>query len=282
MVSGAMSMELAPERVIEAGRAEREYWRNVWRYRELLYFLAWRDVIVRYKQTVLGVAWAVIRPLLTIAIFVIVFGRIANLPSDGVPYVLLVCAGMLPWQLFANALGDISNSLLNNANLIAKVAFPRIVVPISASVAGFVDFVVSLVILAILMAWYEVAPTWRLALLPLFVGWALAAAVGIGLFMAALNVRYRDFRYIVPFALQFGLYATPVGFSTSAVPETWRWLFALNPMTGAIDGFRWCVLGQGWDLFWPEAVIEIPMIVATLAFGVWFFRRYEQDMVDVI
>ena len=221
--------------VIEAGRTERHYWRDLWRYRELFYFLAWRDILVRYKQTVIGVLWALLRPLLTIGVFTVVFGKLANLPSDGVPYPILVCAAMLPWQFFANAFSEAGNSLIANTNLISKVYFPRLVIPASAVIVSLVDFLISLIILAGLMIWYGVTPDWRVLTLPVFVLIALAAAMGAGLWIAALNVKYRDFRYVVPFIVQFGLYVSPVGFSSSIVPEQWRLLYSLNPLVGVIE-----------------------------------------------
>jgi lipopolysaccharide transport system permease protein len=232
------------ELIIEAGRTEKNYWQDIWRYRELFYFLAWRDILVRYKQTAIGIGWALIRPFLTMVVFTVVFGRLANLPSDGVPYPILVFAAMLPWQLFSTALSECSNSLIANANLLSKVYFPRLVVPTSAVVVSFVDFAISGIILVALMVWFAYVPSWRIVTLPLFTLIALAASLGVGLWMASLNVQYRDFRYIVPFLVQFGLYISPVGFSSSIVPEQWRLLYSLNPMVGVIDGFRWAILGK--------------------------------------
>ena len=235
----------AEEVVLEAGRADRHYWRDLWRYRELFQVLAWRDIAIRYKQTAIGVAWAVVRPVLTMAIFTVVFGRLAKLPSDGgAPYPLLVLAGMLPWTFASSALSDASGSLVGNANLIGKVYFPRLIVPAAAIVAGFVDFAVGLVILAVMMAAYRFAPDWRVLVLPAFALLALLASLGPSLWIAALNVRYRDFRYVIPFLVQFGLYVSPVGFSSNVVPQKWRLLYSLNPMVGVIDGFRWCLLGR--------------------------------------
>src|SRR6059058_2352434 len=231
------------ELIIEPGRAEKNYWRDLWRYRELFYFLAWRDILVRYKQTVIGIAWAVIRPFLTMVVFTVVFGRIAKLPApDQVPYPLLVFAAMLPWEFFSTALSESSNSLIGNANLISKIYFPRLIVPAGSVITAFVDFLITLGIMAALMAWYRFAPDWRLLTLPLFVALAFGAAMGVGLWLCALNVEYRDFRYIVPFVVQFGLYVSPVGFSSSIVPKQWRLLFAMNPVVGVIDGFRWSLL----------------------------------------
>lgn len=267
--------------IIEAGRAERHYWRDLWTYRELFYFLAWRDVLVRYKQAALGVAWALLRPFLTMVVFTVVFGKIARLPSDGAPYALLVFTGMLPWQFFANSLAEGSASLIGNANLISKVYFPRLIVPTSAVVVTLVDFFVSLILLVALFLWYQVVPSWRVATLPLFVLIAFAASAGAGLWLGALNVKYRDFRYIVPFMVQFGLYVSPVGFSSSIVPAEWRLVYSLNPMVGVIDGFRWALLG-GTSMYWPSFLISMTLVVVLLVTGIWYFRRVERSFADVI
>jgi lipopolysaccharide transport system permease protein len=218
--------------IIEAGRTERHYWKDLWRYRELFYFLAWRDILVRYKQTVIGIAWALIRPFLMMVVFTVVFGKLAKLPSEGVPYPILVFAALLPWQFFANALSEASNSLIGNANLISKVYFPRLIIPASSVITSFVDFLISGVILIALMLWYQFMPGWCILTLPFFILVAFAAAMGAGLWLTALNVKYRDFRYIVPFIVQFGLYISPVGFSSSIVPDEWRLLYSLNPWWG--------------------------------------------------
>ncbi|HEY9608357.1 ABC transporter permease [Allocoleopsis sp.] len=244
-----------PELVIEAGRAERQYWKDLWRYRELFYFLAWRDILVRYKQTAIGIAWALIRPFLTMIVFTVVFGTLAKLPSEGVPYPILVFAAMLPWQFFANSLSECSNSLISNANLISKVYFPRLIVPTSAVVVSVVDFMISGIILLGLMAWYNFVPSWRILTLPLFILIAFAAALEPGLWLASLNVQYPDFRFIVPFIIQFGLYVSPVGFSSSVVPEKWRFLYSVNPMVGVIDGFRWAILGGGAQRYGPGFIL---------------------------
>ena len=270
------------ELIIEAGRTERHYWRDLWRYRELFYFLAWRDILVRYKQTAIGVLWALIRPLLTMAVFTLVFGKLAKLPSDGVPYPILVFAAMLPWQFFANAFTEAGNSLISNANMISKVYFPRLVVPTSAVIVSFVDFLISGVILVGLMLWYGYLPDWRIALLPLFILIAFAAAMGSGLWIAALNVRYRDFRYIIPFVVQFGLYVSPVGFSSSIVPEKWRLIYSLNPMVGVIDGFRWAILGGNVTIFWPGFLLSNTLVMLMLVTGIRYFRKTEKTFADVI
>lgn len=272
-----------PELVIEAGRTEAQYWRDLWRYRELFYFLAWRDILVRYKQTFIGVTWALIRPFLTMVVFTVVFGRLANLPSEGdAPYPILVFAAMLPWQFFANALAECSNSLIQNSNLISKVYFPRLVVPTSAVIVSFVDFLISGVILLGLMAWYNAVPSWRIVTLPFFVVIAFAAAMGAGLWLAALNVQYRDFRYVVPFLVQFGLYISPVGFSSSIVPERWRLLYSLNPMVGVIDGFRWAIIDGDVHLYGAGFLLSLLLVALLLASGIIYFRRMERIFADVI
>ncbi|BAY66052.1 ABC-2 type transporter [Calothrix brevissima NIES-22] len=271
-----------PELVIEAGRTEQQYWKDLWRYRELLYFLAWRDILVRYKQTFIGMAWALIRPFLTMVVFTVVFGNLAKLPSEGAPYPILVFAAMLPWQFFSNALGECSNSLISNANLISKVYFPRLIVPISAVTVSFVDFMISGIILLGLMAWYNFVPSWRILTLPLFIGIAFAASMGAGLWLAALNVEYRDFRYIVPFIMQFGLYISPVGFSSSVVPEKWRLLYSLNPMVGVIDGFRWAIIGGNSKIYLPGFILSMGLVTCLLVSGIWYFRKMERTFADVI
>ncbi|BAY94725.1 MULTISPECIES: ABC transporter permease [unclassified Tolypothrix] len=271
-----------PELVIEAGRTEQQYWKDLWRYRELLYFLAWRDILVRYKQTFIGIAWALIRPFLTMVVFTVVFGNLAKLPSEGAPYPILVFAAMLPWQFFSNALGECSNSLIANANLISKVYFPRLIVPISAVTVSFVDFMISGIILLGLMAWYNFIPGWRILTLPLFIAIAFAASMGVGLWLAALNVEYRDFRYIVPFIMQFGLYISPVGFSSSVVPEKWRLLYSLNPMVGVIDGFRWAIIGGDSSIYLPGFILSMLLVIFLLITGIWYFRRMERTFADVI
>jgi lipopolysaccharide transport system permease protein len=270
------------ELVIEAGRTEKQYWKDLWRYRELFYFLAWRDILVRYKQTAIGIVWALIRPFLTMVVFTVVFGNIAKLPSQGVPYPILVFAGMLPWQFFANALGECSNSLIGNANLISKVYFPRLIVPTSAVIVSFVDFMISGMILLGLMIWYNFVPSIRILTLPLFIIIASAASMGVGLWLAALTVKYRDFRFVVPFIIQFGLYISPVGFSSTVVPEQWRLLYSLNPMVGVIDGFRWAILGGDSNLYLPGFLLSLSLVVIFLWSGIWYFRKTEKTFADVI
>jgi len=268
--------------VIRPGRSSARYWRDLWAFRELFYLLSWRDVVVRYKQTVLGVAWSVLRPALAMVVFTFVFGRVAGLPADGVPYPLLVLAAMLPWQLFSAAIAEASSSLIVNAEMLTKVYFPRMIAPASAVIVALVDFAVSLSLLAVLMVWYEVAPTWRLLTLPLFLVLALVASAGFGLWLAALNVKYRDFRYALPFLLQFGIYISPVGFSSTAVPEQYRLAFSLNPMVGVIDGFRWALLGGKTFIHWPYVAVSAAMAIGILIMASRYFRQMERSFADII
>lgn len=276
-------MSQSNELIIQAGRTEAQYWRDLWKYRELFYFLAWRDILVRYKQTVIGLAWALIRPFLTMVVFTIVFGNLAKLPSEGdAPYPILVYAALLPWQFFSGALTECSNSLINNANLLSKVYFPRLIVPTSAVIVSFVDFMISGMILLALMIWYNFVPDWRILTLPFFILIAFAAAMGAGLWLAALNVEYRDFRYIVPFIVQFGLYISPVGFSSAIVPQQWRLLYSLNPMVGVIDGFRWAILGGNTEIYLPGFLLSNTLVIFMLWSGIWYFRKMERTFADVI
>jgi lipopolysaccharide transport system permease protein len=268
--------------VIRAGESERQYWRDLWRYRELFYFLVWRDILVRYKQTAIGIAWALLRPFMTMIVFTIVFGNLAKLPSNGVPYPIFVFAAMLPWQFFANALAECSNSLINNANLLSKVYFPRLIIPTSAVIVSFVDFLISGIILIGLMAWYNFVPSWQILALPLFILITFVAAMGAGLWLAALNVQYRDFRYIVPFIVQFGLYISPVGFSSGIVPLEWLPIYSLNPMVGVINGFRWAILGQSTQLDTVAFAISLGLVFSLLLSGIWYFRKMEKTFADVI
>ena len=270
------------EIIIEAGRTEKQYWNDLWRYRELFYFLAWRDILVRYKQTVIGVAWSIIRPLLTMIVFTIVFGKLAKLPSERVPYPLLVLAAMLPWQFFSSALTEASNSLVGNANLISKVYFPRLVVPTSAVIVSFIDFLISFSILIVMMFFYQFVPDWKILTLPLFLLLAFGAAMGAGLWLTTLNVKYRDFRYVIPFIVQFGLYISPVGFSSSVVPPQWQFLYSLNPMVGVIDGFRWALLGQNISINWTGLSISFAMTLFLFWTGILYFRKMEKSFADVI
>jgi lipopolysaccharide transport system permease protein len=269
--------------VLEAERTERHYWRDLWAYRELFAIFAWRDVAVRYKQTVIGIAWAIVRPFITMVIFTIVFGRLAGLPSEsGAPYPVMVLAGMLPWFLFSSILTEASNSIVGNSNLIGKVYFPRIIIPASSAVTALVDFGINLVMLAALMMWYAFLPSWRLLLLPAFVILAVLASLGPALLITALNVKYRDFRYIIPFIVQFGLYVSPVGFSSIVVPEQWRFWYSLNPMVGVIDGFRWCIIGGESTLYLPAFLLSLGVVALFLWIGVAYFRRTERGFADLI
>ena len=268
--------------IIEAGQSRSQYWRDLWRYRELFYFLAWRDILVRYKQTVVGLAWSLIRPVLTMLVLTIVFNKFGKMPAGGVPYPILVFCGMLPWQFFAGALNESGNSLVTNSNLISKVYFPRLIVPVSSVITTFVDFLLSAAFLVVLMAWYRFLPSANVMFLPIFVVLAFMATLGIGLWVSALMVRYRDFRYIVPFVVQFGLYLSPVGFSSTVVPEAWRLLYSLNPMVGVIEGFRWAILGGEHQLYFPALRLSV-LVTSLLALsGLWYFRKTERTFADVI
>jgi homopolymeric O-antigen transport system permease protein len=269
--------------LIEAGRSEKNYWRDLWRYRELFYFLAWRDILVRYKQTVIGVAWALVRPFLTMLVFTFIFSRVAKLPAPGsVPYPLLVFAAMLPWTFFSTALSEASSSLIVNTNLISKIYFPRLIVPAGSVITSFVDFLITLGLMAGMMVWYGFLPDWRLLTLPLFIALAFGSSFGAGLWLCALNVRYRDFRYVVPFIVQFGLYISPVGFSSNIVPEGLRLIYACNPMVGVIDGFRWALLRGQSPLAGP-ALIASTLVTSVLCLsGIWYFRRTEKTFADII
>jgi lipopolysaccharide transport system permease protein len=268
--------------VVEAGRTERQYWKDLLHYRELFFFLAWRDILVRYKQTFIGFAWSIIRPLLVMVIFTIVFSKLGKFPSEGVPYPILVFSAMLPWQLFANSLSESSNSLISNTNLITKVYFPRLVIPTSAVVVSFVDFLISFVILIGLMVWYQFLPGLQILTLPLFILLAFSASMGGGLWLSALNVKYRDFRYVIPFIVQLGLYISPVGFSSSVIPENWRLLYSINPVVGVIDGFRWAILGVDSQIYPPGFIISVIFVMLLLFSGIWYFRKTEKTFADFI
>jgi lipopolysaccharide transport system permease protein len=271
------------ELIIEPGRSERHYWHDLWQYRELFQVLAWRDISVRYKQTVIGVAWGVIRPFLTMLVFTFIFGKLANLPSDGTaPYAIMVFAGLLPWSFFATAVVDASNSLISNSNLICKVYFPRLIVPTAAVMVAFVDFLISFAIFVVLMIWYQFMPGWQILLLPLFTAIAFVTSFGIGAWITALNVKYRDFRYIIPFVVQLGLYVSPVGFSSNVIPEQWRLIYSLNPMVGVIDGFRWCLLAGESQLYWPGLYLSLGVSGLCLWLGIRQFRKMERSFADLI
>jgi lipopolysaccharide transport system permease protein len=269
--------------IIEPGNTEKNYWTDLWRYRELFLVLAWRDVSVRYKQTIIGILWAIIKPFLAMVVFTVIFGRIARLPSDGSsPYALMVFAAMLPWSLFSNALSESSGSLISNSNLIGKVYFPRMIIPMAALVTALIDFLISLVILIGMMVYYQFMPGWNILLLPCFIILALLASLGPGLWITALNVKYRDFRYIIPFVVQFGLYVSPVGFSSKIVPEQWRLIYNLNPMVGIIEGFRWCILGGRSTIYISGFLVSLAIIALFLYLGISRFRKMEKTFADLI
>lgn len=272
---------MSDELVLEAGKTEKQYFKDIWHYRELFYFLAWRDILVRYKQTVIGVLWAVLRPFLTMIVFTVVFGKIAKLPSDGIPYPLLVFSAMLPWQFFSSALVESSNSLIVNSNMISKVYFPRLVMPTSAVIVSFADFVVSFLILAGVMIWYQYVPSINIIFLPCFILIAFMASLGAGLWLCALTVKYRDFKYIVPVIVQLGLYISPVGFMSKIIPENYRLLYSLNPMVGVIDGFRWAILGNT-EIYLPGFFLSLVTVIITFVSGIWYFRKTEKTFADVI
>lgn len=284
------SSQVAPDEFdlwIEAGHTEKHYWKDLWRYRELFYILAWRDVAVRYKQTVAGAAWALVQPLVSMLVMTVIFGRIAGLPSEGnAPYAIMVFAAMLPWQFFSNALSSSSQSIVSNAQLISKIYFPRLIIPTSSVVVSLIDFAIAFSILAVLMVWYQFAPSWRLLALPLFVVLAIIAALGPGLIITALTVRYRDFRIIIPFIVQFGLYVSPVAYSTTVVRaklgETLFLLYSLNPMVGVIDGFRWAILGGASQIDARGFALSVVLSLILLFTGIWYFRKTERVFADVI
>jgi lipopolysaccharide transport system permease protein len=269
--------------IIEPGRAEKNYFMDLWRYRELFYILSWRDISTRYKQTSIGIVWALIRPFLTMVVFTVVFGKLAKLPTEGgAPYAIMVYAALLPWQFFSSSLTEASNSLVGNAQLITKVYFPRIIIPTSSIITGCVDFLVSFVILILIMAYYQFIPTLNMLLLPVFLLMAFAAALGLGLYITALNVKYRDFRYVIPFFVQFGLYISPVGFSSSIIPEQYRLLYCLNPMVAVIDGFRWAIIGGGMFIYWPGFFLSLLVSLFFLYLGIKKFRSMEKTFADMI
>jgi len=268
--------------IIEPGRSERNYWNDIWRFRELFFFMAWRDILVRYKQTAIGLAWSIIRPVLTMLVFTIVFGRLAKLPSEGVPYPILVFSALLPWQFFSTSFTDASNSLISNSNMLTKIYFPRLIIPVSTVIVNLLDFLISFVILLCLMLWYHFSPSINILFLPFFIFLTMLTVFGTGLYVAALNVKYRDFKYIVPFVVQFGLYICPVGFSSNVVPEKWKLLYSLNPLVGIIDGFRWCILGGNNQIYLPGMFLSIGIVVLLLIFGIRYFRKVEKKFADII
>jgi len=268
--------------VIAADRVEEQYWRDLWRFRELFFFFTWRDLLVRYRQTIVGVSWSLVRPLLTMLVLTVVFGKLGKMPSGGVPYSLLVLCGMLPWQFFSSSLTESGNSLVANSNMISKIYFPRLVITASSVMTNLVDLVVSGAFLGILMVWYRFLPPAQIVFVPIFFLLAIGASLGAGIWIAALMVEYRDFRFIVPFIVQFGLYLSPVGFQSSLVPPKFRLLYSLNPMVGIIDGFRWCLLGANQSVYFPGMAISVVDVIILLASGIWYFRRTELTFADII
>ena len=272
---------------LEAGQTEKHYWLDLWRYRELFQILAWRDIAIRYKQTVVGAAWALVQPFLSMVIMTIIFGRVAGLPSTGsAPYAIMVFAAMLPWQFFASSLSSASQSLVGNANLISKVYFPRLIIPTSAVVVACIDFLISFAILIGMMLWYQFAPDWRILTLPGFMILAFIAALGPGLIITALNVKYRDFRFVIPFIVQFGLYVSPVAYSSSVIRERLGeklfLLYSLNPIVGVIDGFRWAILRGESPIYLPGFCLSTLLAIASLVVGIWYFRKTEKTFADII
>ena len=268
--------------IIEAKKKQKNYWKDLLAYRELFLFLAWRDVKVRYKQTVLGVAWGVIRPLITLLVFSFVFGTMAGLPSNGIPYPLLVCAGILPWNFFSTAFSEAGASLISNSNLMTKIYFPRLIIPSSTVLVSLLDFLIALGLMLLLMIYYGFSLSLNILLLPLLLILVLICSLGAGFWIAALNVKYRDFRYVIPFIVQIGLYISPVGFKSEIVPEKWRLLYYLNPMAGIIDSFRWCLLGNIHPFYVKGFVLSIIMSFFLLAAGIIYFRKTERSFADVI
>ena len=277
-----MREALQNEVVIRQGIGERHYWRDLWAKRELIYFLAWRDVIVKYKQTMVGILWVLIRPIFTLMVFTLVFGRIAALPSSNVPYPLLVFSGLMPWLFFAAAVTEVSSSIQSNAALVGKIYFPRLIITISVLMVCLVDYAVSCLLIVVVALWTGYPPDWRILYLPVLTLWVAALAYGLGLCGAALNVRYRDFRHLIPFALQLGVYVSPVGYSANLVPGKWRWVYSLNPMTGIIDGFRWAILGERFDVYIPGMIFSIVATVVILLVGLYWFRHVERQFVDFL
>jgi lipopolysaccharide transport system permease protein len=255
---------------------------ELWRYRELFVFLAWRDILIRYKQTAIGMLWAFIQPVMTMIVFTIIFGRVANLPSGDAPYAVMTFAAVLPWQFFANAMSQSSQSVVGAANMVQKVYFPRLIIPFSSTLSGALDFLIALGILFLLMVWYGVALQSYLLLLPVFAICALTAALSVGLWLSALNVKYRDVKYVVPFMVSLGMYISPVGYMSSVIPEPWRFWYSLNPMVGIIEGFRWAILGPEFEPYWPGFFVSMAVVLTLLISGLYYFRSMEKTFADVI
>lgn len=268
--------------VLESGNTEKQYWKDLWDFRELFFFLAWRDFIVRYKQTVLGVVWSFARPIFTMVVMTVVFGNLAKLPSDGAPYAVLVFAALLPWQFFTTSLTTSTNSVISSKALISKVYFPRLLLPPSSIMVNLVDFLIAFIIMICLLVWYGIMPGLRILTIPLFLCIAIMASLGAGLWMSALNVRFRDIQNIVPIIIQLGTYISPVAYSASVIPEKYRLIYSLNPMVGAIDGFRWAIIGGDFQIYMPGLALSILLTSLVFISGVWYFRKTEQIFADVI
>ncbi|MDC0106077.1 ABC transporter permease [Flavobacteriaceae bacterium] len=269
--------------IIQPNKTELNYWKDLWEYRDLFYILSWKDIKVRYKQTVIGLAWSVIKPLLTMIIFTFVFGSIAKLPSEGdVPYAIMVFAGLLPWQFFSTALTECSGSLIGNTNLISKVYFPRLIIPVSTIVNSFIDFAISFGILILLMIYYQFVPSYNIIFLPFLIFLTFCTSLGFGLWFATLNVKFRDFRYVIPFIVQLGVYVSPVGFKSSIVPQEWMFLYSMNPLVAIIDGFRWCIIGGEINFYITGMITSFIVVTLALFFGVRYFRKMEQSFADYI
>ncbi len=267
--------------IIEAGRTERQYWRDLWKFRELFYFLAWRDFLIRYKQTFVGIAWALVRPLLMMLALTMV-GKIGKMPTGGAPAALFFFCGLLPWQFFSTAMSESGNSLVTNANLVSKIYFPRLVVPASSVIVGFVDFLISAGFLVLLMFYCHFTPPPQIIFLPLFVALIFAISMGIGFWIAALTVEYRDFKFVIPFVVQFGIFVSGVFPLPAHAAEHWRLLFSVNPLVGIIDGFRWSLLGGGNVVPFPELAVSVAVTVFFVFSGLWYFRKMERTFADVI
>ncbi|MDD5260461.1 MAG: ABC transporter permease [Methylacidiphilales bacterium] len=267
---------------IHADESNSQYWQDLWQYRELFYFFSWRDLLVRYRHALLGITWALLTPILSTLIFTFVFHKVGKFPSYGVPYPMLVLAGLLPWQFFSNALENSSGSMLASANLISKIYFPRLIIPLSCLITSLVEFCIGAVLFVVLMAWYGIAPTWRLLALPFFFGLALVSSAGFGVWLSALTVKYRDFRYVVPFVLRLAMFASPIGYCSDVIPDKWRLVYSLNPLVQVIDGFRWSILQGRTEVYLPGLLLSSVLMLAILLGGLWFFRHFEKNLADII
>ena len=282
--SGNDNTRIPDEIIIESGRSEKNYWKDIWRFRELFYILSWRDIKVRYKQTVIGILWSIMKPLLTMLVFTFVFSYLGKMSADSgsAPYAIMVFAALLPWLFFSTSLTEASNSLISNTNLISKVYFPRLIVPTATVITGLIDFLISFALLALLMVYYRYAPDWQVIFIPLFLILTFVCSMGIGLWLTAMNVKYRDFRFIVPFIVQLGLYVSPVGFSSARIPEEYRIYYNLNPLVGIIDGFRWCLLGNNFPFPSQSILFSVVISFFFLWLGIRKFRRMEKTFADLI